>query len=128
MTTITPARIRQINSEIEAALQSVASKYGVKISTGANKYSQTEYTTKLTVAAVSDNGAAMTAEAELFNQFMEAKGNEWRVGDTFSCFPRIKKAKITGYNPRSPKNSLQFEMNGQQYKAPMSLLEKAYKH
>lgn len=124
---ITSSLIHQINNEIEIALQGVATKYGVHISTGSSKYSQTEYTTKLKVVEVSQTGVAMTAEATLFNRLMEQQGKDWRVGDTFTSFPRINCGTITGYNPRSPKNDLQFEMNGKRYKGPMNILNNAVK-
>ena len=57
---------RLLASEIEAAVQAVATKHGVQIKAKGGSFTDTSYTMKLEVAVLGDGGVAVTQERTSF--------------------------------------------------------------
>jgi len=70
MTTIDKPLLKTLREEINAALAEVAKKHGLTIAAGNASYDPSGTATfKLNIAAIADNGKAITPEAVRFSQF-----------------------------------------------------------
>ena len=118
------ANIRQINAEIQRALSSIANKYGVEINLKNTRFTTSNYSTKIEVATVGNNGVTMTKEAIDFNRYKNIKGINADLGDAFNYQGDI--FTITGYKPRSSKYPVLAVSNdtGKTYKFPISLVNR----
>lgn len=113
--------IRQINSEIDNALKSIAKKYGVNINLKNTRFSTDNYSTKIEVATVGQNGVTMTKEAIDFGRYKNIKGIRFDLG--FSFERDGKTFTVTGYKPRSSKYPVLASCtDGKTYKLPVSLV------
>ena len=125
---ITKETRRSINREIMDAIDVIAAKYGVSVEMGSTRFSETEFTTKYTVAERSLTGVALTQEAVMFNQIAEQRGWKFRAGDKVSSSPhKVFGATIVGYNPRAHKAPILISQNGKSYKTGESFMNYAVK-
>jgi hypothetical protein len=86
--------------EAEQALQALARKYGVDVSTGSGSYNDSNFTFKITAAVKSSDGTAITREAQAFKANARWIGlQESDLGRSFTS--RGKTFTITGYNTRA---------------------------
>jgi hypothetical protein len=113
--------IRKINAEIEGTLAAIGQKYGLQISLGATSFSSSNYSTKLEVATVGDNGLASTKAAIDFDRYKGALGINVPLGHTFNRSG--KTYTVIGCKPRSTKYPVLAECSdGKTYKFPVSLI------
>lgn len=119
--------VRLINSEIESALQAIGNKYGVQIGTGNSRFSSTEFTTKVKVAAVNSSGVVLSKEAKVWDLMAPTHGINFKVGDQFQVHSSPLTFTITGWNTRSPKYPIQAQAGGAKYKIPVNVLKFAKK-
>jgi hypothetical protein len=123
LSTFTRSDVRSINADIQAAIQTVAKRYGVSIEVGNARYSSTEINTKVKIAVVSGTtGVALTKEAKAYELFAPQNGITVKLGDTIAM--RGKQFVIKGWNTRSPKYPILAEgTDGKTYKIPVLSLQ-----
>lgn len=102
ITTFSRSDVRSINEEMEAAVQAVAKRYGLKIEVGNTRFSSTEINTKLKVSVVNTKtGVGMTKEAKAYELIAPQKGIRVKLGEEIPI--RGKRFIVKGWNTRSPK-------------------------
>lgn len=104
------SKINEFNKEVfgpfrgdlEAAVKSVAEKYGVQIKTGHISYSATSCSVKLECAVIGDNGKVACKEADTFRMWAELLGMKKEdLNRTFKI--GTKNYSLEGYMPRKSK-------------------------
>ena len=84
--------LREIRPSLEQALQTVAKEYGIQINIGSMRFSENQFTTRLTVNTTNQPS----------NTRMPASG-PLKVGDKFKKKNTVY--EVIGFNPNSPKYS-----------------------
>jgi len=113
--------IRQINSELEAALKQVAEKYGLEVKLGSTRFTGDNFTTKVQVATVAEGGITMSKEATDFNRYKTILGINMDLGQEFQRSG--KTFTIVGLKPRSKKYPILAKCSdGKTYKLPVDLV------
>jgi len=113
--------IRQINSELEAALKQVAEKYGLEVKLGNTRFTGDNFTTKVQVATVAEGGITMSKEATDFNRYKTILGINMDLGQEFQRSG--KTFTIVGLKPRSKKYPILAKCSdGKTYKLPVDLV------
>ena len=113
--------IRQINSEIESAIKSIAEKYGLEVKLGSTRFTNSNFTTKLQVATVGEGGITMSKEATDFNRYKTILGINMELGQEFQRSG--KTFTIVGLKPRSKKYPILAKCSdGKTYKLPVDLV------
>jgi hypothetical protein len=120
--------LKQLRTEIDAALKTVQQKYGVRLSIGTISYDGVKATSRLTMIAVgdpttaADPKATMLAKAQSdFNKYASSFGlKPEQYGATFKYGRDTY--KLAGLKPGSPKYSILATnvSNGTTYKLPES--------
>jgi len=113
--------IRQINSEIESAIKSIAEKYGLEVKLGSTRFTNSNFTTKLQVATVGEGGITMSKEATDFNRYKSYLGIKMDLGQEF--VRNGNTYTIIGLKPRSTKYPVLAKCtDGKTYKLPVELV------
>jgi len=113
--------IRQINNELEAALKQVAEKYGIEVKLGNTRFTDDNFSTKVQVATIGQDGIAMSKEATDFNRHKTALGINMELGQEFQRSG--KTYTIVGLKPRSKKYPILAKCSdGKRYKLPVDLV------
>ena len=113
--------IRQINAEISKALATIANKYDVEISLKNTRFTSSNFSTKIEVCTVGQDGVTMTKEALDFNRYKSYKGINANLGDSFDR--NGKTFTVIGYKPRSTQYPILASCSdGKTYKLPISLV------
>jgi hypothetical protein len=113
--------IRQINSELEAALKQVAEKYGLEVKLGNTRFTGDNFTTKVQVATVGEGGITMSKEATDFNRYKTILGINMELGQEFERSG--KTYTIVGLKPRSKKYPILAKCSDSKtYKLPVDLV------
>jgi len=121
VTSFNRQNIRQINFEIEAALKSIANKYGVEVKLGNTRFTGDNFTTKVQVATVGDGGITMSKEATDFNRYKTILGINMDLGQEFERNGNTY--TIVGLKPRSKKYPVLAKCSdGKTYKLPVNLI------
>ena len=121
VTSFNRQNIRQINSELEAALKQVAEKYGLEVKLGNTRFSVDNFTTKVQVATVGEGGITMSKEATDFNRYKTILGINMELGQEFQRSG--KTFTIVGLKPRSKKYPILAKCSdGKTYKLPVDLV------
>ena len=121
VTSFNRQNIRQINSELEAALKQVAEKYGLEVKLGNTRFTSDNFTTKVQVATVGEGGITMSKEATDFNRYKTILGINMELGQEFQRSG--KTFTIVGLKPRSKKYPILAKCSdGKTYKLPVDLV------
>jgi len=121
VTSFNRQNIRQINSELEAALKQVAEKYGLEVKLGNTRFTGDNFTTKVQVATVGEGGITMSKEATDFNRYKTILGINMELGQEFQRSG--KTFTIVGLKPRSKKYPILAKCSdGKTYKLPVDLV------
>jgi len=121
VTSFNRQNIRQINSELEAALKQVAEKYGLEVKLGNTRFTGDNFTTKVQVATVAEGGITMSKEATDFNRYKTILGINMELGQEFQRSG--KTFTIVGLKPRSTKYPILAKCSdGKTYKLPVDLV------
>lgn len=121
VTSFNRQNIRQINSELEAALKQVAEKYGLEVKLGNTRFTSDNFTTKVQVATVGEGGITMSKEATDFNRYKTILGINMELGQEFQRSG--KTYTIVGLKPRSKKYPILAKCSdGKTYKLPVDLV------
>lgn len=115
--------IRKINADIERVLGQVADLYGADISLGNSRYTDQNYTTKLTVSVVSSGGSVVSPEAVAFNEYKGIYGlDHLEVGSVVNVHGTD--FEIVGLKVKARKYPIigKSLKDGKQYKLPAELI------
>jgi hypothetical protein len=102
---LNPDVLKALALDINAALQAVAAKHGVSISTGRSTYADTHADMKLHIGVVDAEGNKHTRERDALNTWSEVVLNGLNYGDKVTLLTRRGNETyvVTGYNSRSGK-------------------------
>jgi hypothetical protein len=105
-------------SDFASAVKSLETKYGVKIALKTITYTDVSFTSKIVVSNVGENGAP-EVDTESFMWAARALGVPETWLNTEFRTPRGERLRITGLNPRRPKNAVELYgiESGKSYKA-----------
>ncbi|MGY8867524.1 MAG: hypothetical protein ACKVJK_18135, partial [Methylophagaceae bacterium] len=108
--------LRALRVDLDSAMATIASKYGIELSAGNISFTSETATIKVAAGIIGSNGRAATPEAKAFDQYKRLVGlSNLNVGDSVNV--QGKQYTITGYKPRSKKSPVCIEnAKGQGYK------------
>jgi hypothetical protein len=98
---ITRQLAKDINSDIQAALQQVAQKHGLQFKAGNLRFSQTEIRTTINFQTV-QTGVVRNPEVEAYEQFARLRNWTLKVGERFTT-NNGDQFILLGYKPSRPK-------------------------
>ena len=96
----TRATVREISSDIVTALAAVEEKHGVKIDRGNASFTGNNFSLKIKVAAISEDGDVLTKEAQDYDLYADAHDLPKR-NTVLNVHGR--RLKMVGFKPRSTK-------------------------
>jgi hypothetical protein len=112
--------LRALRVDLDNAMATIASKYGIQLSAGNISFTPETATIKV-AAGIIKNGTVVTAEAKAFNQYKSLVGLEaFNVGDTIQI--QGKEYTIKGYKPRSMA-AVVIERDGRGYKVTVDMVK-----
>ena len=115
--------LRALRVDLDSAMASIASKYGIELSAGNISFTSETATIKVAAGIIGSNGRAVTKEAKAFDQYKRLVGlSDLNVGDSVNV--QGKQYTITGYKPRSKKSPVCIEnAKGQGYKVSVEMIK-----
>jgi hypothetical protein len=116
------ANIKGLRDEINEALSSVASKYGITISAGNCSFSGNEANFKLKLNTIGEGGTVITRESQMWDLYKSRTNcSHLKVGDQIMI--QGTPYTLTGYNTRARKAPIQFkDSRGNNYKCSIMML------
>lgn len=112
--------LRALRVDLDNAMATIASKYGIQLSAGNISFTPETATIKV-AAGIIKNGTVVTAEAKAFNQYKRLVGLEaFNVGDAIQI--QGKEYTIKGYKPRSMA-AVVIERDGRGYKVTVDMVK-----
>jgi len=102
---LNPDVLKALAVDINAALQAVAAKHGVSLSTGRSTYADTHAEMKLHIGVVDANGNEHSRERDALSTWSDVILNGLKYGDQVTIVTGKGKATytVTGYKSRSAK-------------------------
>tara|TARA_B110000259_G_C13969031_1_gene383930 strand:- start:383 stop:790 length:408 start_codon:yes stop_codon:yes gene_type:complete len=115
--------LRALRVDLDSAMASIASKYGIELSAGNISFTSETATIKVDAGIIGSNGRAVTKEAKAFDQYKRLVGlGDLNIGDSVNV--QGKQYTITGYKPRSKKSPVCIEnAKGQGYKVSVEMIK-----
>tara|TARA_B110000259_G_scaffold1616_1_gene1939 strand:- start:140 stop:532 length:393 start_codon:yes stop_codon:yes gene_type:complete len=112
--------LRALRVDLDSAMATIASKYGIQLSAGNISFTSETATIKV-AAGIIKNGAVVTPEAKAFDQYKRLVGlGSLNVGDSITI--QGKEYTISGYKPRS-KNAVVVARGGRSYKVTVDMVK-----
>ena len=113
--------LRALRVDLDAAMASIAAKYGIQLNAGNISYTAETATIKVQAGVISKSGQVMTKEAQAFNQYKRLVGlGNLNIGDAINI--QGKEYTISGYKPRS-KNAVLVQRDGRGYKVSVEMVK-----
>ena len=113
--------LRALRVDLDAAMATIASKYGIQLNAGNISYTAETATIKVQAGVISKSGQVMTKEAQAFNQYKRLVGlGNLNIGDAINI--QGKEYTISGYKPRS-KNAVLVQRDGRGYKVSVEMVK-----
>ena len=113
--------LRALRVDLDAAMASIASKYGIQLNAGNISYTAETATIKVQAGVISKSGQVVTKEAQAFNQYKRLVGlGNLNIGDAINI--QGKEYTISGYKPRS-KNAVLVQRDGRGYKVSVEMVK-----
>lgn len=113
--------LRALRVDLDQAMATIASKYGIELSAGNISFTSETATIKV-AAGVIKNGTVVTKEAKDFDRYKGLVGlGSLNVGDTIQL--QGKEYTISGYKPRSKKSPVLVTRNGKSYKVSVEMVK-----
>lgn len=122
ITSFDRATVKRLRDEIDAALASISSKYGIEISAGNATFTSSNVTFKVQAAVVAESGMVMSKSVSDFNMYARMNGLRASIGDTFNHQGRMY--TVVGWKARARKNPVMVECNGKSFRAPIELINR----
>ena len=98
-TTLNKSTLKNIQTDIIAALAQIEKKYGIQVSNNGGSFTDTSATLKLNIAVKTQTGEVISMEAADFNRYAKEARFGFKLGDTF--LDGKTKYTIAGYRPRA---------------------------
>ena len=116
--------LRALRVDLDSAMATIASKYGIELSAGNISFTSETATIKVDAGIIGSNGRAVTKEAKAFDQYKRLVGlGDLNIGDSVNV--QGKQYTITGYKPRSKKSPVCIEnAKGQGYKVSVDMVKR----
>jgi len=112
--------LRALRVDLDQAMATIASKYGIQLSAGNISFTSETATIKVQ-AGVVKNGTVVTKEAKDFDRYKSLVGlGSLNVGDSINI--QGKEYTISGYKPRS-KNAVTVQREGRGYKVSVDMVK-----
>jgi len=112
--------LRSLRVDLDTAMATIASKYGIQLSAGNISFTSETATIKV-AAGIIKNGTVVTPEAKAFDRYKSLVGlGNLNVGDTINI--QGKEYTISGYKPRS-KNAVTVHRDGRGYKVSVDMIK-----
>ena len=112
--------LRALRVDLDAAMATIASKYGIQLNAGNISFTSDTATIKV-AAGIIKNGTVVTPEAKTFDQYKRLVGlGHLNVGDSIQL--QGKSYTIAGYKPRS-KNAVVVQRAGRGYKVSVDMVK-----
>jgi hypothetical protein len=112
--------LRALRVDLDSAMATIASKYGIQLSAGNISFTSETATIKV-AAGIIKNGTVVTPEAKAFDQYKRLVGlGSLNVGDSITI--QGKEYTITGYKPRS-KSAVVVARGGRSYKVTVDMVK-----
>ena len=112
--------LRALRVDLDQAMATIASKYGIQLSAGNISFTSETATIKVQ-AGVVKNGTVVTKEAKDFDRYKSLVGlGSLNVGDSINI--QGKEYTISGYKPRS-KNAVTVHREGRGYKVSVDMVK-----
>ena len=112
--------LRALRVDLDAAMATIASKYGIQLTAGNISFTSDTATIKV-AAGIIKNGTVVTPEAKAFDQYKRLVGlGSLNVGDSITI--QGKDYTISGYKPRS-KNAVVVARGGRSYKVTVDMVK-----
>ena len=113
--------LRALRVDLDAAMASIASKYGIQLNAGNISYTAETATIKVQAGVINKSGQVVTKDAQAFNKYKRLVGlGNLNVGDTINI--QGKSYTISGYKPRS-KNAVLVQREGRGYKVSVDMVK-----
>lgn len=113
--------LRALRVDLDQAMATIASKYGIQLSAGNISFTSETATIKV-AAGVIKNGTVVTKEAKDFDRYKGLVGlGSLNVGDTIQL--QGKEYTISGYKPRSKKSPVLVTRDGRSYKVSVEMVK-----
>ena len=113
--------LRALRVDLDAAMASIASKYGIQLNAGNISYTAETATIKVQAGVISKSGQVVTKDAQAFNQYKRLVGlGNLNIGDAINI--QGKEYTISGYKPRS-KNAVIVQRDGRGYKVSVEMVK-----
>ena len=113
--------LRALRVDLDQAMATIASKYGIQLSAGNISFTSETATIKV-AAGVIKNGTVVTKEAKDFDRYKGLVGlSSLNVGDTIQL--QGKEYTISGYKPRSKKSPVLVTRDGRSYKVSVEMVK-----
>ena len=113
--------LRALRVDLDAAMATIASKYGIQLNAGNISYTAETATIKVQAGVISKRGQVVTKEAQAFNQDKRLVGlGNLNIGDAINI--QGKEYTISGYKPRS-KNAVLVQRDGRGYKVSVEMVK-----
>ena len=113
--------LRALRVDLDQAMATIASKYGIQLSAGNISFTPETATIKVQ-AGVVKNGTVVTKEAKDFDRYKGLEGlGSLNVGDTIQL--QGKEYTISGYKPRSKKSPVLVTRDGRSYKVSVEMVK-----
>lgn len=124
--TLTKEMVRQIMDEVRASVEGIGEKHGVDLKFGSARYTDLDFTSRLTVEYVGNEDNKEDIQKQKFIEGALRKGLDLEkyYGKVFQT--GTKTFKVVGINTRAPKKFIEIEEvnTGGSYKCELSLLER----
>ena len=112
--------LRALRVDLDQAMATIASKYGIQLSAGNISFTSETATIKVQ-AGVVKNGTVVTKEAKDFDRYKSLVGlGSLNVGDSINI--QGKEYTISGYKPRS-KSAVVVQREGRGYKVSVDMVK-----
>jgi len=112
--------LRALRVDLDQAMATIASKYGIQLSAGNISFTSETATIKVQ-AGVVKNGTVVTKEAKDFDRYKSLVGlGSLNVGDSINI--QGKEYTISGYKPRS-KSAVTVQREGRGYKVSVDMVK-----
>ena len=114
--------LRALRVDLDQAMATIASKYGIQLSAGNISFTSETATIKVQLQVLVKNGTVVTKEAKDFDRYKGLVGlGSLNVGDTIQL--QGKEYTISGYKPRSKKSPVLVTRDGRSYKVSVEMVK-----
>lgn len=126
ITAFTKTNVRQLEAEVQAAMEAIAKKHGLTVTPRGGRFSGGSATLKTEFAVVAEDGTVKTPEYEALQLHARLWGVDAAKFDEFRDF-NGEEFKVVGYRTRAPKKPFIIENQaGKQYITTAAAVARAY--